>query len=125
MHPVCTTWRELFLTVKVTELFSKLVTRRSGILDWDIKFRKDLNYLLKKVYLEAKDVDTLGLCENCVFEEAHERSFKKGNHTSKETFQYVHPNLWGILFFVWLIMLLQIMRNITLTILQPTILPAL
>lgn len=57
--------------------------------------QKGLDLLVKGGYLEAKDVDTLGLCKDCVFRKAHKQSFKKGKHTSREILEYVHSDLWG------------------------------
>src|SRR5690606_22346411 len=57
--------------------------------------QKGLELLVKSGYLEYKDIDTLGFCEDCVLGKAHKQNFKKGNHTSKETLEYVHSDIWG------------------------------
>lgn len=57
--------------------------------------QKGLDLLVKEGYLEAKDVDTLGFCEDCLLGKAHRQNFKKGKHTSREILEYIHSNLWG------------------------------
>lgn len=57
--------------------------------------QKGLDLLVKEGYLESKDIDMLGFCEDCVLGKAQKQSFKKGKHTSKGTLDYVHSNLWG------------------------------
>ena len=54
---------------------------------------KGMNILVKYGYLSEKDVKTLEFCENCVLGKAHQLSFPKGKHTSKEALEYIHSDL--------------------------------
>lgn len=57
--------------------------------------QKNMDVLVREGYLTKKDIQTLSFCENCVFGKAHKLSFPKGKHTSKETLEYIHSDLWG------------------------------
>lgn len=55
----------------------------------------NMNILVKKGYLQSKEVGDLKFCESCVLGKSHKQSFKKAKHTTKGILDYVHSDLWG------------------------------
>ena len=56
---------------------------------------KNMNLLVKRVYLNSKEVHTLYFYEECVFGKSHKQSFPEGKHTTKGILEYINSDLWG------------------------------
>lgn len=55
----------------------------------------NMNILVKKGYLQIKEVEDLKFCESCALGKAHKQSFQKAKHTTKGILDYEHSDLWG------------------------------
>lgn len=55
----------------------------------------NMNFLVKKGYLQIKEVGNLKSCEGCALGKSHKHRFKKAKHTTEGIFDYVHFDLWG------------------------------
>ena len=56
---------------------------------------KGLNELSKQNLLDGDQVNKIEFCENCILGKQHRLSFSTAQHTSKQTLEYVHSDLWG------------------------------
>lgn len=56
---------------------------------------KGLDILSNQGILPKGLCDYLSFCETCIIGKSTRQSFSKGQHTSNETLEYIHSNLWG------------------------------
>ena len=53
---------------------------------WTYKLKESTNW---------DEITVIEHCESCIMGKQHKLIFKLGSHSSKNTLEYVHANLWG------------------------------
>lgn len=56
---------------------------------------RSMEALARKGYLKREEIKKLEFCEGCAMGKSHKQKFPKGRHTTKETLEYIHTDLWG------------------------------
>lgn len=58
--------------------------------------QKGLDELKKQGLLGKDSLEKLSFCEDCVFGKSRKESFKTATQKTKQTLDYIQPNLWGL-----------------------------